>query len=214
MDLELKVVPLKGYNPNKGPGFGYPLYEFPWINPSPNIPTLSSTRCFAGTVLTEGTLLSEGRGTTRALELFGAPGFPAFEIIKNIHKKYPKWVKGCLLRECTFEPTFHKFAGKLCTGIQIHTDFDAYNPKVFKPYRLMLAIFKELKRLRPEMMQWRQPPYEYENIRLPIDLLNGGDFPRLWVDDSDATLGDLEKRLQRDEKQWAKEVRPFLLYGI
>jgi uncharacterized protein YbbC (DUF1343 family) len=212
LNLELTVVPMKGYKPEKGPGFGYPFFEQAWVNPSPNIPTLSSTRCFAGTVLTEGTLLSEGRGTTRALELFGAPNFPSEQIIQTLYKKYNSWTKGCLLRPCYFEPTFHKFKGQLCSGIQIHTDFEGYDPNKFKPYRLMLAIFKILKSLNPELMQWRQPPYEYETERLPIDLLNGGDFPRKWVDDLSAEPGDLEARLKKDETKWRKESRPFLLY--
>jgi uncharacterized protein YbbC (DUF1343 family) len=212
MNLDLVVVPLKNYKPEKAPGFGFPLYSSAWVNPSPNIPTLSSTRCFAGTVLTEGTLLSEGRGTTRPLEIFGAPDFPSDQVVKIIHDEYSKWASGCILRPCYFEPTFHKFKGQLCSGIQIHTDYEGYDPKKFKPYRLMLAIFKILKKLNPEMMSWRQPPYEYENLRLPIDLLTGSDFARKWVDDPMAKAGDLEARLKKDEIQWAKEARKFFLY--
>ncbi len=212
MDLDLKVVPLKNYSPRKGPGFGWPLYERPWINPSPNIPRLSSVRPFAGTVMTEGTLLSEGRGTTRPLEQFGCPGFPVDEVLKILHSKFSKWTLGCLIRPAYFEPTFHKFKGELCSGIQIHTDFSGYKDKDFKPYRLMLAIFKILKAVAPDMMKWRQPPYEYEHERLPIDLLNGGPFPRQWVDDAAAVPRDLEVRLKKDEVRWEKERRPFLLY--
>lgn len=211
-NLDLKVVKMKGYNPTKGPGFGWPLYKKAWVNPSPNIPRLSSVRPFAGTVLTEGTSLSEGRGTTRSLEQFGSPNFPTDQVIKTLQSKYPKWILGCRLRPAYFEPTFHKFRGELCSGIQVHTDDFEYSDTQFKPYRLMLAVFKILRSLGPEFMTWRTPPYEYETVRLPVDLLNGGDFPRKWVDDSGAKPADLESRLRKDEEAWKKERRPFLLY--
>ena len=122
---------MQGWQPEAAPGYGWPLGERTWINPSPNAPNLWMTRCYAGTVLLEGTTLSEGRGTTRPLELFGAPDIDARALIKTMHNIAPQWLAGCRLRECWFEPTFHKHAGKLCAGVQIHVEDIAYDHAAF-----------------------------------------------------------------------------------
>jgi uncharacterized protein YbbC (DUF1343 family) len=122
LDVDYQVITMQGWQPEAAPGFGWPLGERIWINPSPNAPNLWMTRCYAGTVLLEGTSLSEGRGTTRPLELFGAPDMDARALIKMMHDIAPQWLAGCRLRECWFEPTFHKHAGKLCAGVQIHVE--------------------------------------------------------------------------------------------
>ena len=182
------------------------------MNPSPNMPVLCTARVYAGTVLLEGTNLSEGRGTTRPLQMFGRPKMNTERVIEEMRRFEPRWIEGCRLRPCYFEPTFHKFKGELCAGLQIHVDDLSYNHNAFKPYRLMVSYFKALARLQPELFAWRQPPYEYELERLPIDLLNGGDAVRKWGDDMSATSQDLEALLAPDEKAWRAERAEHLLY--
>src|SRR5690606_18508434 len=128
--------------------------------------------------------LSEGRGTTKALELLGAPDIDIEKIIKKMQQLAPQWMKGCLIRPCYFEPTFHKHQKTLCQGFQIHVDHPSYKHNLFKPYRLIALFFKALRSLYPEYPIWRDFPYEYEFERLAIDLINGGPFLREWVDDS------------------------------
>lgn len=212
MDLDLKVIPMEGYDPTKEPGYGFPTSEFSWVNPSPNMPTLDTARVFCGTVLLEGTNLSEGRGTTRPLQLFGAPGLETEKLLIWMLTQAPEWMDACRLRPAYFEPTFHKFHGQLCAGLQIHVDDAAYQHQSFTPYRLMLLFFKALRSLQSERFAWRQPPYEYENERLPIDLLSGSTFVRDWVDDPGATPKDFDEKVKPDENAWSDERRPFLLY--
>ena len=153
---------MEGWNPAAAPGYGWPLGERSWVNPSPNAPNLSMARCYAGTVMLEGTTLSEGRGTTRPLELFGAPDIDPRALLKKMAALAPEWLRGCRLRECWFEPTFHKHAGKLCAGIQIHVDDPSYDHNAFKPWRLIALAFKALRVLQPDYELWRDFPYEYE----------------------------------------------------
>ena len=211
LDVDLRVITMEGWAPARAPGFGWPA-ERSWINPSPNAPNVSMARCYAGTVMLEGTTLSEGRGTTRPLELFGAPDLPAERIIGAMQSLAPDWLAGCRLRPCWFEPTFHKHAGKLCGGIQIHVDDTAYAHEAFRPWRLMAAAFKSLRTLVPGYGLWRDFPYEYEEGRLAIDLINGGEQLRRWVDDDGAKAGDLDAAAAADEQAWLAEREPFLLY--
>jgi uncharacterized protein YbbC (DUF1343 family) len=170
------------------------------------------TRCYAGTVLLEGTTLSEGRGTTRPLELFGAPDIDARAIIKMMHDLAPEWLQGCRLRECWFEPTFHKYAKTLCSSLMIHAEGVCYDHKKFRPWRLQALAFKAIRRLYPEYQLWRDFPYEYEFDRLAIDVINGGPALREWVDDADSAPGDLEALAETDEAKWHNEIRALLLY--
>jgi uncharacterized protein YbbC (DUF1343 family) len=124
----------------------------------------------------------------------------------------PDWLQGCRLRECWFEPTFHKHAGRLCAGVQIHVDDPAYLHHAFRPWRLVALAFKALRRLRPDYELWRDFPYEYEHERLAIDLINGGPLLREWVDDPAAAPGDLDALAGPDEAAWMEERKPFLLY--
>jgi uncharacterized protein YbbC (DUF1343 family) len=169
-------------------------------------------RCYAGTVMLEGTALSEGRGTTRPLELFGAPEIQPKLLLEKMQSLAPRWMKGCRLRECWFEPTFHKHAGKLCAGLQIHVDDAAYDHAAFRPWRLLALAFKALRALRPDYELWRDFPYEYERGRLAIDLINGSELLREWVDDRAATPADLEALAGRDEQAWLEEREAVLLY--
>jgi uncharacterized protein YbbC (DUF1343 family) len=169
-------------------------------------------RAYAGTVMLEGTTLSEGRGTTRPLELLGAPDLDTEELLGAMHRLAPEWLAGCRLRPCWFEPTFHKHAGQLCAGLQIHVDDPAYDHHAFRPWRLVAAAFKALRQLRPDYPLWRDFPYEYESERLAIDLINGGPLLRDWVDDPAASPGDLEALTRRDEAAWRAATADLLLY--
>lgn len=213
LDLEYRVIEMQGWQPEAAPGYGWPLGERTWINPSPNAPNLWMARAYAGTVMLEGTTLSEGRGTTRPLELFGAPDIDAQVVLKTMQSLAPQWLTGCRLRECWFEPTFHKHVGKLCSGIQIHVEDAAYQHQHFQPWRLQALAFKAIRECYPDYALWRDFPYEYERERLAIDVINGSEQLRLWVDDAAATVGDLERLLVVDEKQWATERQPFLIYS-
>ncbi|HTS52741.1 MAG TPA: DUF1343 domain-containing protein [Burkholderiales bacterium] len=213
LDVDCRVIEMDGWRPAQAPGYGWPLYERTWINPSPNAPNLWMARCYCGTVMCEGTTLSEGRGTTRPLELFGAPALDAHKLIEQMHALAPQWLKGCRLRACWFEPTFHKHAGKLCAGVQIQVEDDAYyDPAAFRPWRLQAAAFKALKQLRPDYELWRDFPYEYERGRLAIDLINGSELLREWVDDPSTTPADLDALAEPDETAWLQERDAVLVY--
>jgi uncharacterized protein YbbC (DUF1343 family) len=212
LDVEYDVVTMDSWNHAGAPGYGWPLGERIWVNPSPNAPNLWMARCYAGTVMLEGTMLSEGRGTTRPLELFGAPDLEPRAMLAQMHSFAPHWLRGCRLRECWFEPTFHKHAGKLCAGIQIHVEDAAYDHDAFRPWRLQALAFKALRKLQPDYALWRDFPYEYEHDRLAIDLINGSEFLREWVDDAGGEPGDLDALAARDEEAWADERRSVLLY--
>ena len=212
LDVDYRVIAMEGWQPEDGPGFGWPLGERAWVNPSPNAPNLWMARAYAGTVMLEGATLSEGRGTTRPLELFGAPDIDGRAIITEMHRLAPDWLKGCILRDCWFEPTFHKHVGKLCSGIQIHSEGPAYDHKAFKPWRLQALAFKAIRRLYPDYPLWRDFPYEYEFGKLAIDVINGSPLLREWVDDAAAEPGDLDAITVPDEQAWEEERRPCLLY--
>jgi uncharacterized protein YbbC (DUF1343 family) len=212
LDVELTVVPMQGWAPGRAPGFGWPLAERVWVNPSPNAPNLWMARAYAGTVMVEGATLSEGRGTTRALELFGAPDLEPRALLGKMRALAPQWLRGCRLRECFFEPTFHKHAGKLCAGIQIHVDDGAYGHEAFRPWRIVALAFKALRGLSPGYPLWRDFPYEYEHDRLAIDLINGSPLLREWVDDPAASPADLDAAAGADEQAWRAEREPLLLY--
>jgi uncharacterized protein YbbC (DUF1343 family) len=212
LDLDYRVVQMQGWQPEAAPGFGWPLYTRAWINPSPNAPNLWMARCYAGTVMLEGTTLSEGRGTTRPLELFGAPDLEPRRLLAEMQRLAPHWLQGCRLRECWFEPTFHKHVGQLCAGVHIHVEDGAYDHAAFRPWRLLALAFKALRRLRPDYPLWRDFPYEYEFDRLAIDLINGSPLLREWVDDAAAEPGDLEILAGADEAAWQEEQETVLIY--
>ena len=212
LEVDCQVVAMEGWEPARAPGYGWPLGERSWVNPSPNAPNLWMARCYAGTVLLEGTTLSEGRGTTRPLELFGAPDLAPRELIAAMASLAPDWMAGCRLRECRFQPTFHKHVDALCAGVQIHVEDAAYDHQAFRPWRLMALAFKALRRLRPDYPLWRDFPYEYEFERLAIDVINGSELLRRWVDDPAAVPGDLEDLAGSDEAAWREEREAVLLY--
>ncbi|WP_069471484.1 exo-beta-N-acetylmuramidase NamZ family protein [Candidatus Marithrix sp. Canyon 246] len=208
LDLEFKVIAMTDYNPDTG----WPAFELSWVNPSPNAASLNMTRCFPGTVLFEATTLSEGRGTTTALEVIGAPDIDFDLILNRMNSLESKWLKACIIRRCYFEPTFHKHVGKMCSGIQIHTDNPSYKHQQFQPYRLAALLLKAIRLEYPDYEIWRKFAYEYETEKLAIDLLTGGTFLREFVDDPNITPAEFDQRLRKDEQQWAKIRQAYLLY--
>ena len=212
LNVDYRVIAMEGWQPNDAPGFGWPDSRI-WINPSPNAANLNMARAYAGTVMLEGTTLSEGRGTTRPLEvLFGAPDVDAAAILHEMQRIAPEWLVGCALRPCWFEPTFHKHAGQLCSALMIHAEGRFYNHEAFRPWRLQALAFKAIRNLHPDYPLWRDFPYEYELDRLPIDVINGGPGLREWVDDRASEAGDLDALASRDEYAWREEVASLLLY--
>ncbi len=212
LQVDYHVVEMQGWEPEAAPGYGWPLGERSWINPSPNAANLSMARAYAGTVLLEGTTLSEGRGTTRPLELFGAPDLDPRALLAHMQTVAPEWLAGCRLRPCHFEPTFHKHAGQLCHGLQIHVDDPHYDHAAFRPWRLVALALKSVRTLHPGVPLWRDFPYEYVYDRLAIDVINGGPALRAWVDDDGATPADLDALARADERAWEEERSGYLLY--
>ena len=212
LDVDYRVIPMAGWAPEQAPGWGWPESRI-WINPSPNAANLNMARAYAGTVMLEGTTLSEGRGTTRPLEvLFGAPDLDAGAVLARMEQLAPDWLAGCALRECWFEPTFHKHAKSLCSALMIHAEGSFYDHPRFRPWRLQALAFKAIRALYPDYPLWRDFPYEYEFSRLAIDVINGGPGLREWVDDSAASPADLEALAAPDEAAWTAATRDLLLY--
>jgi uncharacterized protein YbbC (DUF1343 family) len=212
LDLECEIVAMRGWAPSQAPGYGWPLGQRTWVNPSPNASNLWMARCYPGTVMLEGTTLSEGRGTTRPLELLGAPDLAPRALTETMQSLAPDWTAGCRVRSCWFEPTFHKHLGTLCAGVQIHVDDPAYDHQRFRPWRLVALALKAVRRLTPEYPLWRDFHYEYERDRLAFDIINGGDLLRRWIDDPAATPADLDAITAPDEAAWLAERQSSLLY--
>tara|TARA_B100000678_G_scaffold208596_1_gene176134 strand:+ start:751 stop:1947 length:1197 start_codon:yes stop_codon:yes gene_type:complete len=211
LDVDYRVIEMERWNPS-GDGHGWPTDRI-WINPSPNAANVNMARAYAGTVMLEGTTLSEGRGTTRPLEvLFGAPDIDARAVLAEMCSIAPSWTRGCALRECWFEPTFHKHAGTLCHGLMIHAEGPFYDHEQFRPWRLQALGFKAIRQLYPDYEIWRDFPYEYELDRLAIDVINGGPSLREWVDDASSSPVDLDRMAANDENEWRDMIAPHLLY--
>jgi uncharacterized protein YbbC (DUF1343 family) len=212
LDVEYRVIEMHDWLPEAGPSYGWPESRI-WINPSPNAANLNMARSYAGTVMLEGTTLSEGRGTTRPLEiLFGAPDLDAQAVLAEMGRLAPDWLAGCAIRDCWFTPTFHKYAGMLCNALMIHAEGQFYRHEQFRPWRLQALAFKAIRQLHPEYPIWRDFAYEYEFDRLAIDVINGGPHLRQWVDDPAAEVADLESLAAQDEDRWRDEVANLLLY--
>ncbi len=212
LDVDCQIIAMEHWEPDSPLGYGWPQGRRTWINPSPNAPNLWMARCYPGSVLLEGTTLSEGRGTTRPLEVFGAPDIDAHALVNEMRAIAPSWMRGCRIRSCWFEPTFHKHVDKLCAGFQVHVeDPTYYDHETFRPWRLYALALKALRRLRPGYPIWRDFPYEYEKNRLAIDVINGSDLLRRWVDE-ESSAADLDALTRPDEDSWRGEREPFLIY--
>lgn len=214
LDVAYDVVAMEGWQPDAGPGYGWPESRI-WINPSPNAAGLNMARCYAGTVMIEGATLSEGRGTTRPLEvLFGAPNVDAKAVAAEMLKLAPEWCAGVRMRECWFEPTFHKHSGTLCNALMLHAEGPDYDHEAFKPWRMQALAFKAIRRLYPDYEIWRGTDFKYEYTEdvLAIDVINGGPGLREWVDDPGAGPDALDALASEDEAAWVQTVRGHLLY--
>ena len=210
LDVDYKVIAMQSWQP-EGPGWGWPEDRV-WINPSPNAPNINMARAYAGTVTLEGTTLSEGRGTTRPLELFGAPDIDARVVMEEMRRTAPQWLNGCRLREIWFEPTFHKHQGQLCNGVQIHAEGAFYDHHAFRPWRLQALALKAIGTLYGGYELWRDFPYEYEDEKLAFDVINGGPGLREWIENPSANANDLEALAAPDERAWRDTVQDHLLY--
>ncbi|MBE8222112.1 MAG: DUF1343 domain-containing protein [Bdellovibrionales bacterium] len=206
LKINLVVIKMLNYYIDKEP---WPKH-LSWINPSPNLPRLSSTIIYPGSVLIEGTTLSEGRGTTRPLEIIGAPYLNTQKILEILKKDFLKYTKHCIIREMNFEPCFHKFKTESCKALQIHVDNKTYTQD-FNAFSLMSVILKIIKTVHPKKDLWSKPPYEYEYKKMPIDLISGSYFLREWVD-SGGHNNALEDQLKKDKEIWLKSRKDFLLY--
>ena len=213
LDVDYRVIAMEGWAPDEAPGFGWPV-ERPWINPSPNAASLNMARAYAGTVMLEGATLSEGRGTTRPLELFGAPDVDARALGAEMQRIAPEWLDGCTLRDIWFQPTFHKHVGQLCAGLFIHAEGPHYDHAAFRPWRVQALAFKALRSLSPDYPIWRGTDFKYEYTEdvLAIDVINGSPILREWVDDRAAAPADLDALALPDEAAWAEERRAHLIY--
>jgi uncharacterized protein YbbC (DUF1343 family) len=175
-----------------------------WVMPSPNIPTLDSAIVYPGTVLFEGTMLSEGRGTTRPFELVGAPWIDAERFADAMNALA---LPGIICRPAVFEPTFQKHAKKRCGGCQIHV----LDRRVFRPVLTGVALIDMFRRFDTAQFTWRQPPYEYERDKMPFDILAGSDELRRQIE-AEMPLAEIADSWRADEQAFEKVRAAFLLY--
>ncbi|PIE72589.1 MAG: hypothetical protein CSA20_07030 [Deltaproteobacteria bacterium] len=200
LGAHLSVVPLKGWKRN----MFFPQTDFPWVSPSPNMPSLLTALVYPGQVIWEGTTVSEGRGTTMPFELVGAPYLDHYEVLDTL-RAYD--LPGCIFRPVAFEPVSGKYAGNVCRGFQLHVT----DPGHFRPYRTSLALLQVLLRLYPETCAYRKPPYEYEYERLPIDLIIGDRNIRQQVEQG-ASVAELEAKWQPELLEFEQKRRAVFLY--
>jgi uncharacterized protein YbbC (DUF1343 family) len=194
------VAPMEGWRRS----MYYDDTRLPWVLPSPNIPTLDTAIVYPGGVLFEGTLLSEGRGTTRPFEIIGAPWLDGERLAAAMNARR---LPGAAFRPAIFEPTFHKHAKHTCGGCQIHVT----DRRGFQPVRVGVELLAEIRHEVPAHPLWRDPPYEYEYVKPPIDILYGSDRLRVAIDagaDTDAIVADWAA----DEAAFRVVREKFLLY--
>jgi uncharacterized protein YbbC (DUF1343 family) len=200
LKCDLTVVPMEGWQRNHW----FDQTGLPWIQPSPNLPTLDSAIVYPGMVLIEGTCLSEGRGTTRPFELVGAPFIRSREFAETLNALQ---LPGVWFRPVYFQPTFQKWVGKMCGGIQIHVK----DREAFEPYLTGIAVISSAKALYPDLFEWRNPPYEYEWEKLPIDILCGGtEIPEMIR--RQTPLNEVKQSWQNDVDRFLSQRAPYLLY--
>jgi len=200
LDLDLTVVPMRGWRRHDF----FEATGLPWVMPSPNMPNVDSAFVYPGLCLVEGTNVSEGRGTTRPFEIIGAPFVDGFRLAERlaVHR-----LRGVLFRPLWFRPTFHKFAGQVCGGIQVHV----IDRTVFEPYQCGVAILRELHEVGGESFRWRREPYEFVSDRLAIDLLTGSDAIRTGIERG-LSLAELEATWLPAQRRFAERRQPHLLY--
>lgn len=197
----LDVIEMQGWKRS----MHYDETGLPWVLPSPNMPTLDTALVYPGGCLIEGTQLSEGRGTTRPFEIFGAPYIAADWLEQDMRRRK---LPGVEFRACRFEPTFHKFAGQVCGGVQVHIT----NRKTFKPFYTYVILIETIRDRYPNDFAWRPPPYEYEKEKLPFDILCGTDAVRLALEKK-SDLKSLETSWNGALDAFRRQRKPFLLYN-
>jgi uncharacterized protein YbbC (DUF1343 family) len=197
---ELEIVPMEGWSRD----MYWDATGLPWVLPSPNMPTLDTAIVYPGTVLFEGTMLSEGRGTTRPFELIGAPWLDAERLAERMNGAD---LAGVHFRSATFEPTFQKHARATCGGCQIHVT----SRQEFEPVKAGVSLMRECFGLAPDRFKWRDPPYEYEHDKMPIDILAGSPALREQIE-RQVPLDDIVMCWKRGESEFAEMRRPYLLY--
>jgi uncharacterized protein YbbC (DUF1343 family) len=200
LGADLTVVPMTGWRRS----MDWADTGLPWVAPSPNMPTPDTAAVYPGGCLIEGTNLSEGRGTTRPFELCGAPFLDGPALALRLERR---GLAGARFRAVTFEPTFHKWAGRRCGGVQVHVT----DARRFRPFLTYLALIVEARRQAPRHFRWRRPPYEFERRRLPIDLLGGGPAIRQAIERG-RPLRRLEASWRDGLAAFARARRPYLLY--
>lgn len=188
--LDLYIIKMIGWKRS----MWFDKTKLPWIFPSPNIPTLSNAIVYPGMCLLEGTNISEGRGTTKPFEIFGAPFIDPDRLVKYLNEFN---LKGVYFRPLFFQPTFHKFSGQLCGGAQIHV----LDREIFKPFKTGVAVLKAIRDLYEDKFSWKMPPYEYENEKMPIDILAGSNKLRVFIDSG--------RGLNYMEEWWSEECEIF-----
>ena len=232
LSTKLTVVPMTGWS-GRDARSAWPEGRV-WLQPSPNMPALSTARAYPGTVMLEGTTLSEGRGTTRPLSQFGHPDVDWSRVLRRastFSSGHGRTVStsglcgegggsdaivdlfGCRVRQVTFQPTFHKHAGIPTPGVEIIAEGRFYEPARFRPYRLVAALLKAIRLEHPGLKLWTDPPYEYEYEKTPIDVITGGTRFREWVETREATWREMERMLQADEAAWRQESASWWMYG-
>jgi uncharacterized protein YbbC (DUF1343 family) len=198
--LDLHIIKMQGWKRN----MWFDQTKLPWVMPSPNMPTLDTAIVYPGMCLLEGTNLSEGRGTTRPFEIFGSPFIEPDILIKRL-KEFK--LSGVVFRPMYFLPTFQKHAGKLCGGSQIHV----IDRNKFRPFKTGVAILKAVSDLYPEQFRWKEPPYEYETQKMPIDILAGTDRLRRDIEKGE-NIKNMESWWSSETKVFEKIRKKYLLY--
>ena len=200
ISCELEVVKMDGWRRK----LWYDDTKLPWVLPSPNIPTPETTIVYPGAVMLEGTNISEGRGTTKPFEIIGAPYIEPYELVEALRKET---LPGVYFRPLHFQPTFHKYVGELCGGIQVHV----IEREAFKPVKTSIAITSAICGLYPERFEWKQPPYEYVYDKLPFDVINGSSVIRKQIE-ANTPISQIEDSWQSNLSKFAKLRDKYVLY--
>lgn len=195
----LKVIPVEGWHRSDY----FDQTGLPWVLPSPNMPLEETAVVYPGQVILEGTNLSEGRGTTRPFEIFGAPYIDPSNVKAALDAEA---LKGAILREVEFQPTFNKWAGRRCRGFQIHV----IDRKAFRPYRLTLALLSAMIRLYPDHFSWSAPPYEYVHDKLPVEVILGDANLRVQLE-SGLPVAEMESQWKGGLEEFRRLRAEFLL---
>jgi uncharacterized protein YbbC (DUF1343 family) len=201
IDCDLEVIKMEGWQRE----MYFEDTGLAWVMPSPNMPTVDTAVVYPGSVMIEGTLVSEGRGTTRPFEITGAPYIDPVALAEELNREN---LSGVVFRPLHFQPTFHKFAGALCGGVQLHVvDRTRFNPVITG-----VALISAMRRLYPNDFGWQKPPYEYVFDRLPIDVIAGSARVREQIE-ANETLDDIEAGWREGLADFNERRRAYLLYN-